>query len=137
MSKNLVRATIVLYGTMFLLLLTIPQALLSWTDDLKPERLHQNLTLVAGEINGLSEALGLDRGYKLLRSRFLNYIDQSQLNEIRELGLFRSRTSTMHSKNCFPFAATSVAPSGSPLSSLGKPGSSFLAPTQSSFTALK
>lgn len=76
MSKNLVRATIVIYGTFFLLLLSIPQALVSWVEDLKPTKLQESLTPVATQVAGLSEKMGLDRGYRLLRSRFLNYIDR-------------------------------------------------------------
>jgi hypothetical protein len=76
MSKSLFRAAMVIYGTLFLLLIFIPQALLNWTEDLRPTKLRDRLTAQARQIAWLSDRLALDKGYVALRGRFLDYMDQ-------------------------------------------------------------
>jgi hypothetical protein len=70
--RPLLTALFVLYATLGILAITIPQNLVNWLGDFKPSPVQEKLLKLAEELKEQSSRAGIDRPYKHIRDFFLS-----------------------------------------------------------------
>src|SRR5262245_9627318 len=70
-ERPLATTSIVIYGTLVLLALTVPSGLANWVRNFEPNPAQQLLQGLADDIRSVSQTLGLDRPYLRGRELFL------------------------------------------------------------------
>jgi hypothetical protein len=63
-------AAVVIYATLALLVLTIPQSLVNWLSDIEENPVQQVLLHAASGVQAASQAVGLDAPYRRARATF-------------------------------------------------------------------
>jgi len=63
-------ATVIVYATLALLILTIPQSLPNWLRDMEENPVQQALLHAASGVQAASQAVGLDVPYRRARAAF-------------------------------------------------------------------
>jgi hypothetical protein len=71
-------ASVVIYGTLALLALTVPRGLVSWSRDLDPGARQEVMRDVALAIRTAARSIGADRPYEAARDWFLRATGKSE-----------------------------------------------------------
>lgn len=76
--RPLLVASVVIYGTLALLVVTIPRGLVNWTKNFEPSAPQQTLLQAAESIAAVSDRIGADRAFKTARTFFLRVTGKSE-----------------------------------------------------------
>jgi hypothetical protein len=69
--QPLLTSSVVIYGTLILLALTIPRALVNWSKNFEPNPIQMTMLRVAEAVFAASHGAGLDRPFLAGRALFL------------------------------------------------------------------
>jgi hypothetical protein len=78
LTHPLAAAAVVIYATLGLLALTVPNGLVNWSRDLQPGARQQAMLAVAQAIERFSGWIGVDRPYAQAREIFLKATGKSE-----------------------------------------------------------
>lgn len=76
--RPLFASSVVIYGTLVLLVLTIPRGLVNWAKNFEPNAPQQMLLQTAEAIADASHRIGADRAFTVARAFFLRVTGKSE-----------------------------------------------------------